>query len=712
VFNLSRNLVLACNAILLLASVGCSSTQGNKTSNAISLSFYGASSSATLTPGGAAATINTVVTRSSGDLNSVTLSVSGAPAGLTATITQPAYGTYGSISLSSSTATVPGIYSLTINASDGSVTASLPLTATVVATDAVTLTLANNTLLVRQDGTAASSAFTVSHSFGNTNPITVSATSLPAGLSATYSQPGTGTTGSVIFTAVPPSVGTYPITLTASDGTVSSTATVTLTVEVVMTVANAMDPTLGRSGMLQQFMSTSFQPNNVDNFFTTFPTSTTDIAALGAKHLRVQPVGGATPWVTNSTTPQSTDWNFSSADQTIQPLLTVGDESPIFQITVAPSFLCDSNGHFINNTANLALLTTYAQDLVLYYNKGGFTWGGKHFQSASSHPITWWTIFNEPNGNGITAAQYISIYNTLVPAMLAIDPTLKFVAVELVDYSGQSATYLNLMTLPAASGGISTNMDVFSAHYYATCAQSTTDSAAFATLAQYVPDLTYIRNELNKRSDFANVQIWTTENNVDADYPLSNGYSACTPTVLYVEDDRGTSAFFTAYRPLVFSQLGKAGNQALFHWVYNGYAPYGEVLTVTNKKTLAYWTDYWLEHTFPWDGVSAGATILKTTSTETTPSVEILATQNSDNSVSLMVTNYAVASTTDDNGAGATRTVIVDLSALGTFRTATRVDLNGSTSTVNGPTSTAITPTATMTLTFNGYGSSFFTLKP
>ena len=72
-----------------------------------------------------------------------------------------------------------------------------------------------------------------------------------------------------------------------------------------------------------------------------------------------------------------------------------------------------------------------------YYNTGGFTWGGQHFQSPSSNPITWWAIFNEPNLNGLTAAQYVQLYNTLVPAMLAVDPTLKFSALELSDYAGQ-----------------------------------------------------------------------------------------------------------------------------------------------------------------------------------------------------------------------------------------------------------------------------------
>jgi hypothetical protein len=77
-----------------------------------------------------------------------------------------------------------------------------------------------------------------------------------------------------------------------------------------------------------------------------------------------------------------------------------------------------------------------------------------------------------------------------------------------------------------------------------------------------------------------------------------------------------------------------------------------------------------------------------------------------------MVTNYAVAAATDDNGSGVARTVILDLSALGTFSSATEIDLNGSTSVTAGPSATGITPTAVMTVTFSGYGASIFLFKP
>ena len=86
--------------------------------------------------------------------------------------------------------------------------------------------------------------------------------------------------------------------------------------------------------------------------------------------------------------------------------------------------------------------------------------------------------------------------------------------------------------------------------------------------------------------------VWVTENNVNADYEGNNGMSTCNPNQVFVDDHRGTSAFFAAWRPcaICFRQLGKVGNQALYHWQrYYGDRQYGEV----DKSGLAPYLSYW-----------------------------------------------------------------------------------------------------------------------
>jgi len=186
------------------------------------------------------------------------------------------------------------------------------------------------------------------------------------------------------------------------------------------------------------------------------------------------------------------------------------------------------------------------------------------------------------------------------------------------------------------------------------------------------------------RSDLAAVPVWVAENNVNSDSPLSTGYSNCTPSQLYVLDTRESRAFFTAYRPLVFSRFGNAGNESLYHFLYEGSLAYGEVNSANAKKTS------------PIGRIIGSITLSRgmeppRAHCSTRPRarnprrLSKSLPLNANNTVSLMVSNYATASTTDDNGTGAARTVFVNLAALGTFGSATRSRLQRLHAGRNGP---------------------------
>ncbi len=81
---------------------------------------------------------------------------------------------------------------------------------------------------------------------------------------------------------------------------------------------------------------------------------------------------------------------------------------------LGPSFMYDSSHNFLDPT--YGQFATYAQNLVQYYNTGGFTdAGGTFHKSPSPYPITWWGIYNEPNYNNVSPAQYVQLYNATVP---------------------------------------------------------------------------------------------------------------------------------------------------------------------------------------------------------------------------------------------------------------------------------------------------------
>jgi hypothetical protein len=203
-----------------------------------------------------------------------------------------------------------------------------------------------------------------------------------------------------------------------------------------------------------------------------------------------------------------------------------------------------------------------------------------------------------------------------------------------------------------------------------------------------------------------NVPVWITENNVNADYDKGAGISACNGTA-FTLDQRGSSAYFAAWRPYLFSQMGKAGAKALYNWVFIGDAQYGEINDQTGEPRLSYWVDYWLAHYFP---SPPGADLLGYTSSDDAE-IETLAVRNPDGSVVIMVANHALASASDNNGLGVPRNVTIDVSKLGTFTSAKVRMINTSTDLVNGPTESSAAVAPSIEIDFTGYGVAFLTLK-
>jgi hypothetical protein len=578
----------------------------------------------------------------------------------------------------------------------------------------ISVTLGNTTVAVPQDGTPVTLPVTISPL---TSTVSVSVSGLPAGVSLQPSTTGSAAIGSVTFVGSASALaGSYPAVVQVSEGGQTASAKFTLISAVVAKVGSATDTTMGINGVLKQFMSTAFQVAEWDGDYFGVPNATaleSTMTAMGPQHIRLQSVSQGVAMSTNTGT--AADWDFTILDQTVQPVLASGDHSPEFQIATAPAWMCFSNGQLdvANHVNDFA---AYAANLVRYYNKGGFDWGGTHFQSPSNYPITWWGIFNEPNGNGITADQYVTIYNAVVPAMLAVDPTIKLSAIEYSDYGlgtgdgGDPMTYLPTFVAPANSGGENAQVNIVSTHFYSSCDQSDPDTSLMNSVQQFAANVSYFYQELQTRPDLASVPVWVTENNVNADYAGANGMSTCNPSQVFVDDHRGTSAFFTGWRPYVFSALGKVGNQALFQWQYDGDQQYGEV-DPNGNTYLSYWVDQALASLYPATPGSPGQSILELTATDTT-TVETLATKNEDGSVTVMVDDHAVASPTDNNGAGAPRTVIVDVSSLGTFSSASLLSINAASSASSAPTAASVTPAARMTVTLPGYGVAWLVLKP
>ena len=401
-------------------------------------------------------------------------------------------------------------------------------------------------------------------------------------------------------------------------------------------VSNQINPSAGVNGRLQVAMSTDLQlVSGSAQFFNQNPLALPVLDALQPQHVRLQVTPAASPLTAPGL------WDFSQLDALMTPLQSSGDHSLEFEIGGGPSFMDDSNGYLL--PGSYSDFAGMSADLVRYYNAGGFNIRGAHFQSPSPYPITWWSIFNEPNGNGLTAQDYVNLYNAVVPAMAQVDPAIKFAAVDLSDW-GQTAESF----LPEFLSNVTAPVDAIATHFYSTCNQQDTDDKLFPTAITFANEVKDIRAQLSLRSGLASVPVLVTENNVNADFGLDNGLSNCNGTP-FVLDQRGTSPFFAAWRSLVFELLGEAGAQALFHWDFSSNAQYGETDSSGNPY-LSYWVDYYLARWLP---SPPGQDILQTTSSGCCLWIDhngvmygldthTTALRNPDGSVVILMSNHAI----------------------------------------------------------------------
>jgi uncharacterized protein (TIGR03437 family) len=478
-------------------------------------------------------------------------------------------------------------------------------------------------------------------------------------------------------------------------------------------VGNQIDKTVGVNGRLQVAMSTSFQLANYSyTYFQATPAAPPNLTALDPFHTRVQVTASGIPLTAADT------WDFTTLNTMFSPIQATGDHSPEFQIGQAPAYLSDGSGDILSNSTGIlpAALSAFAQmaaNMVSYYNTGGFTDAGTHYQSPTPYPVTWWGIFNEPDYNGVTAAEYVTLYNAVVPAMAQADPNIKFVAVEL---GGAPGSYMPLFV-----NGVTAPVDVVAKHFYSSCNQKDIDQTVFVTIPGFVSQVQTMYQYMADNPALANVPIWITENNVNADYS-DGGISNCNRPLPYVLDKRGNSPFFGAWRSLVFEQLGEAGVQALYQWSFGSDQQYGETDGSGNPQ-FSYWVDYYLSHWLP---SPPGQDILQTTTSGCCNiatlktwigggglvyDTQTLAARNVDGSVVVLMSNYAINATYDDNGPGISRTFALDLSALGSFSTATLVTLDAATPAATGPVPQSLTPAAQMQVTLPGYGAALLRLS-
>jgi len=184
---------------------------------------------------------STVSTTVSGGFNSaVSLTASGLPSGVTASfnptsIAAPGSGSSTLTFTASSTATT-GTVNVTVTASGGGVThtTTVSLTVTAAATPDFTVSASPTSVSVVQ-GSSGTSSISTTVSGGFNSAVSLSASGLPSGVTASFSPtsiaaPGSGSSTLTFTASSTATTGTVSVTVTASGGGVTHTTTVSLTV--------------------------------------------------------------------------------------------------------------------------------------------------------------------------------------------------------------------------------------------------------------------------------------------------------------------------------------------------------------------------------------------------------------------------------------------------------------------------------------------------
>ena len=195
-------------------------------------------------------------TLSSGTTQAVTFSASGMPAGVTASFSQascsPTCSSTGTFTASASAA--PGTYPITVSASAGSIVRTSVFNLTVVSTTpppAFDYSLSNAGDRTVVQGASTSTSITATLTSGTAQPASFFVSSLPSGVTSSFSQSSCSPTCSstLTFTAsASAATGTYPITVSATSGTTTKTTSFNLTVAQQPVIPPAFNFTLSDGG--------------------------------------------------------------------------------------------------------------------------------------------------------------------------------------------------------------------------------------------------------------------------------------------------------------------------------------------------------------------------------------------------------------------------------------------------------------------------------
>src|ERR1700682_2744716 len=173
------------------------------------------------------------INRAGGFAGSVTLSVSGLPAGAAGSFSpNDTAGNSSTMSVTTSTSTPAGSYPLTITGTSGTLTRTTSVTLGVNAPAVGDFTLSGATSVSIKQGTSGSSIIAITRTGGLSGGCSFPLSGLPGGTTGAFSPstPNTGTSSTLVITVGSTPTGSYPLTITGTSGGITRTLSTKLIV--------------------------------------------------------------------------------------------------------------------------------------------------------------------------------------------------------------------------------------------------------------------------------------------------------------------------------------------------------------------------------------------------------------------------------------------------------------------------------------------------
>ena len=193
-----------------------------------------------------------------GFTGSVNLAIAGLPSGVTASFSPTTTSGTSTLTLTANTSVTASTGTLTITGTSGSLTATTTLKLSITGPKFVLIT--SSQLSVGQGSTISSYVDVVSQN-GFSGSVNLTATNLPAGVTATFSTNPTTSTSTVIFTASSTApIGQSTVTITGVSGALSSSSSITLNVMAPsLSLGTASSLSLGQGSSVSTYVNVTGQ---------------------------------------------------------------------------------------------------------------------------------------------------------------------------------------------------------------------------------------------------------------------------------------------------------------------------------------------------------------------------------------------------------------------------------------------------------------------